>query len=106
MGVLTMALTASPGALVVGSALFGFGFGITQNATLTLMYSRVDPSGFPTVSALWNLAYDAGMGVGAAGFGVVAALSGFSTAFAMTASIILAAGAFARRAARTDTVMT
>ncbi len=70
------------------------------------MYSRVDPSGFSTVSALWNFAYDAGMGIGAAGFGVVAALSGFSIAFAMTASIILAAGAFAWRAARTETVMT
>ena len=105
-GVLTLALTASPLALVAGSALFGAGFGITQNATLTLMYSRVDPSGYPIVSALWNFAYDAGMGLGAAGFGIVAALSGFSFAFAITASIILAAAPIAWRVARTETAMT
>jgi hypothetical protein len=42
------------------------GFGVTQNATQTLMYDRVAESGYGAVSAVWNLAYDGGMGLGAA----------------------------------------
>jgi hypothetical protein len=53
---------------VAGAAVFGLGFGVAQNSTQTLMYDRVPESGHSAVSALWNLAYDGGMGVGAAGF--------------------------------------
>jgi ribosomal protein S18 acetylase RimI-like enzyme len=71
--------------------VFGIGFGVTQNATITLMYSRVPASGYGTVSALWNFAYDAGMGVGAVGFGAVAGLTGYPWAFALTAALMLTA---------------
>ncbi|MCI3273304.1 MFS transporter [Streptomyces cylindrosporus] len=91
VGVLLTAATGSPLAVLAGTALFGTGFGITQNATLTLMYARVSASSYGTVSALWNLAYDGGMGVGAAGFGVLAALTGYPWAFAATALLMLGA---------------
>ncbi|MFC8514889.1 MFS transporter [Streptomyces sp. NPDC057257] len=91
VGVLLTAATGSPLAVLAGTALFGTGFGITQNATLTLMYARVSASSYGTVSALWNLAYDGGMGVGAAGFGVLAALTGYPWAFAVTALLMLGA---------------
>jgi predicted MFS family arabinose efflux permease len=42
------------------------------------------------VSAIWNLAFDAGIGVGAFGFGVVAARTGYPAAFALTAALMLA----------------
>jgi predicted MFS family arabinose efflux permease len=71
--------------------LFGSGFGATQNATMTVMLNRVAPSGYGTVSAIWNLAYDAGIGVGAFGFGVVAARTGYPAAFAVTAALVLTA---------------
>ncbi|MEU6145742.1 MFS transporter [Streptomyces sp. NPDC047081] len=90
-GVLLTAATGSPLAVLAGTALFGTGFGIAQNATLTLMYARVSASSYGTVSALWNLAYDGGMGVGAAGFGVLAGLTGYPWAFAMTALLMLGA---------------
>ncbi|MEU6258868.1 MFS transporter [Streptomyces sp. NPDC047043] len=90
-GVLVTAATGSPVAVVAGTALFGAGFGIAQNATLTLMYARVSASSYGTVSALWNLAYDGGMGVGAAGFGVLAGLTGYPWAFAVTAALMLVA---------------
>ncbi|MFF4256013.1 MFS transporter [Streptomyces sp. NPDC001663] len=90
-GVLVTAATGSPVAVVAGTALFGAGFGIAQNATLTLMYARVSASSYGTVSALWNLAYDGGMGVGAAGFGVLAGLTGYPWAFAVTAALMLGA---------------
>ncbi|MFF4503954.1 MFS transporter [Streptomyces sp. NPDC001401] len=96
-GVLVTAATGSAAAVVAGTALFGAGFGIAQNATLTLMYARVSASSYGTVSALWNLAYDGGMGVGAAGFGVLAGLTGYPWAFAMTAVLMLGALAPALR---------
>ncbi|GHH82784.1 hypothetical protein GCM10018793_43230 [Streptomyces sulfonofaciens] len=40
----------------------GLGFAFTLVAPV---YSRVTASGYATVSALWNAAYDAGMGIGA-----------------------------------------
>jgi predicted MFS family arabinose efflux permease len=43
------------------------------------------------VSAVWNLAYDAGLGLGAAGFGVVAARAGYAAAFGITAGLMLVA---------------
>jgi len=40
VGMLALVLTASPAAVVVGMALFGAGFGVTQNASLALMFDR------------------------------------------------------------------
>ncbi|MET9910725.1 MFS transporter [Streptomyces sp. NPDC006476] len=91
VGVLVTAGTGSTAAVVAGSALFGAGFGIAQNATLALMYTRVSPASYGTVSALWNLAYDGGMGVGAAGFGVLAGLTGYPWAFVVSAVLMLGA---------------
>lgn len=55
------------------------------------MYARVPTSGYGTVSALWNFAYDAGMGVGAVGFGWLASQTGYPLAFAVTAALMLTA---------------
>ncbi|MDH6219404.1 MFS transporter [Streptomyces pseudovenezuelae] len=90
-GLLITAATGSALAVVAGAAVFGAGFGLAQNATLTLMYARVSASSFGTVSALWNLAYDGGMGVGAAGFGILAGVTGYPWAFAVTALLMLGA---------------
>lgn len=91
VGTLAMALTSSAVAVVLAVGVFGVGFGIAQNATLTLMYSRVPAAGYGTVSALWNLAYDAGMGVGAVAFGRLAAGTGYSWAFVLTGAAMLTA---------------
>ena len=64
------------------------------------MYDRVAESGYGAVSAVWNLAYDGGMGVGTAGFGVLALHTGYPAAFALTGAILAAAGA--RAAARSE----
>lgn len=87
-GIALLSLTASPAAVVAGALLFGAGFGVTQNASLTVMYDRVPESGYSMVSAVWNLAYDAGMGIGAAGFGALAAHTGYPGGFALTAIVL------------------
>lgn len=87
-GLAALSVTAVPALVVAGAAVFGAGFGVTQNASLTVMYDRVPESGYSAVGALWNLAYDGGMGVGAAGFGVLAARTGYPAAFALTAAVL------------------
>ncbi|HEY2948433.1 MAG TPA: MFS transporter [Micromonosporaceae bacterium] len=100
-GMLLLAVTGSPVAVFTGMLLFGAGFGVAQNASLSVMLARVPTSGYGTVSAVWNLAYDAGYGVGAAGFGVVAAYTGQPAGFAITGLLVLAALRVARRDHRT-----
>ena len=73
---------------MIGSTLFGIGFGAAQNLTLSLMYNRVPKSRYGQVSALWNLAYDGGWGVGAIVFGAIVAGTGYSVAFGLTAVVV------------------
>lgn len=88
-GMLCFALMTSTAAVIAGALLFGVGFGVAQNTSLAVMYARVPASGYAAVSAIWNAAYDAGMGVGAAGFGGLAAATGYSIAFGLTAAVML-----------------
>ena len=88
VGMLALGLAAIPAAVIAGAAVFGLGFGVTQNATQTMMYDRVAESGYGAVSAVWNLAYDGGIGLGAAGFGVLVVHTGYPAAFALTAALM------------------
>lgn len=81
----------NPYAVIAGAALFGIGFGAAQNVTLSLMFERTPKSEFGRVSALWNLAYDGGMGIGAAGFGLTAGAVGYPAGFGLTAAVLFAA---------------
>ncbi|GAA2367548.1 MFS transporter [Nonomuraea africana] len=96
-GMALLALTGSPVTVLVGATTFGLGFGLLQNATLTLMYSRVTTAGYGPVSAIWNAAYDVGMAVGALGVGFVVGLIGYPTAFLLVAVSMLPALLLIRR---------
>jgi predicted MFS family arabinose efflux permease len=87
---------AMPGtvAVVCGMAVSGIAFGILQGATLAQLLRRVSPDQSDGASALWNGAYDAGLGVGGLAVGAVASAGGFTAAFIVT-GIALAAIAFA-----------
>ena len=87
-GILALALTGQVAAVVAGAAVFGLGFGAAQNASITLMFERVGAGGYDTASAVWNIGYDAGMGLGAAGFGLLAVHTGFPIGFAIVAALI------------------
>lgn len=84
-----------PVATLAGMAVFGAGFGVAMNVTLTMMLERDADSG--KVSAVWNLAYDGGMGLGATGFGLVMGFTGYAAGFAITAVLVLVAIVPARR---------
>ena len=87
-GVALLVLVPNPVAVFVSVILFGTGFGVTQNASLAMMYERAPASGYGTVSAIWNIGYDGGMGIGGVAFGVAAAHTGYPAAFALTAGVI------------------
>jgi len=72
--------------LIAAVSLFGAGFGAVQHVTLTAMFARVPTSGFRKVSMLWNLAFDAGMGIGAATFGALVDVTGYAAGYALLAA--------------------
>jgi predicted MFS family arabinose efflux permease len=86
-GMASLAATGPPALVIGGAAVFGAGFGLLQNSTLALMYARTAPSGYDAVSALWNAAYDAGMGIGAIGMGLVTGHLGYPVTFLLTAAL-------------------
>jgi MFS family permease len=92
-----MAATGSAPLVLVGAGTFGAGFGVLQNASLSLMYARVPSEGFGAVSAIWNAGYDLGMAVGAAGVALLVSTVGFSWAFLVTALVMVPALLLARR---------
>jgi MFS family permease len=74
--------------LLAGALVFGLGFGVAQNASVSVMFREVGDGGYNTASAVWNIGYDAGMGLGAAGFGLLAVHTGFPFGFALVAAVI------------------
>ncbi|WP_433869928.1 MFS transporter [Saccharopolyspora sp. CA-218241] len=71
---------------VLGAAAFGLGFGAVQNSTLVMMFERA-ASG--PASTAWNIAFDAGNGLGSVGFGLFITWSGYPGAFAAAAVLVL-----------------
>lgn len=104
IGMTAMAMTTCGPLVLVGAVSFGTGFGVLQNATLTLMYARVDAAEYGIVSAIWNGAYDLGMGAGAIAVGVLVAVTGFSAAFLLVAAAMVPALALARSEGQPDRV--
>ena len=96
-GVVAMAVIGSDALVLAGAATFGAGFGVLQNASLSLMYARVPESGFSAVSAIWNAGYDLGMAVGAAGVALLVTSIGFGPAFLVTGLAMVPALWLARR---------
>ncbi len=71
-------------AVIAGMVLSGAAFGVLQTASLAQLLSRTTASEVDGASALWNAAYDAGLGLGGFAIGILATISGYPAAFAMT----------------------
>jgi predicted MFS family arabinose efflux permease len=88
-----LGMTALPqgGPVLLGGALlFGGGFGLLQSSTLLLTMQRVAEDERGLGSALWNVSFDAGTGVGALLFGFLIGGSGFSVAFYLSSALLAA----------------
>jgi MFS family permease len=100
LGATILLWLAAPAAIFAGMVLFGAGFGVLENATLALLIEQQPEA---RASALWNLAYDAGYGLGPVAFGLFIVRTGYPAAFALTGVLVLAvlpAALRERRAAR------
>lgn len=84
-----LAMAALPQLLVVGAFVFGFGLGGLQNSSLQLMFRGAGVSGYGSASAIWNIAYDLGLALGAFVFGLLAGSS--SAPLFVSAGVVLAA---------------
>ncbi|TQF65414.1 MFS transporter [Rhodococcus spelaei] len=74
--------------LLLGSALFGAGFGAVQNEALVTLFQSAGPVRLGAASAAWNISYDAGTGIGALALGVVAGAAGYPAVFVVGAAAI------------------
>lgn len=100
--VLAAAGVSGPGRewlLLGGMALAGIGYGALQNLTLAVSFDAVARRDQVVASAVWNIGFDAGTGIGAVAVGAIA------TALALPPALLIAAAfslvtlpfAFARR---------
>jgi len=72
-----------PFAVLLGMAVSGAAFGALQGSSLAYMLDRSAPTQADSISAAWNLAYDAGLGLGGVLFGMMAAGLGYASSFAI-----------------------
>ena len=79
-GLLCLALSGTI-AVLAGMALCGIGFGILQSASLAALLQRCNPAQMDGASALWNAAYDTGLGIGGLAFGMLVATMSYPAAF-------------------------
>jgi MFS family permease len=88
LGIAVLFFTDNPAAIIGGMAVFGIGLGAVQNLSLTLMLENTHAGDFARVSVLWNVAFDAGMGIGSVAFGYLAIATGYPWGFAILAFVM------------------
>ncbi|MFD2093314.1 MFS transporter [Blastococcus deserti] len=98
--VVAVGLAAGAAWVLVGAAVFGAGFGATQNLTLVSAFARAGEGGTTTASAMWNASFDAGTATGALVLGLVAAGIGLDWTYVVVAASLAAALPLASAAAR------
>ena len=74
--------------LVPAALMFGGGFGAVQNEALLAMFHRLPRSKVSEASAVWNIFYDSGTGVGSVVFGAIVAAAAYATGFGAAAAVI------------------
>ena len=77
-------------ALMIGATLVGISYGALQNLTLVVAFQAVSRPHYGSASAVWNIGFDAGTGLGAVMIGMIAGGSSFSTALLVGGALSLA----------------
>lgn len=75
--------------LLLGAALVGISYGGLQNLTLVMSFQVVDRPHYGSASAVWNIGFDTGTGLGAVLIGAIAAGASFSTAMLIAGGLSL-----------------
>ena len=83
---LAIGIAGQPWLALPGAFALGMGFGAVQNATLVIMFERAESG---VASSVWNIAYDAGSGLGATGFGILITAFAYPATFGIAALLVL-----------------
>ena len=75
--------------MLVAALFYGAGFGAVQNESLTMMFYRLPRSKSSQASAMWNIAFDGGTGLGSTVYGMVLASVAFAPMFGMASAVIV-----------------
>jgi MFS family permease len=76
-------------ALMVGAVMVGISYGGLQNLTLVVTFQAVSRPHYGPASAVWNIGFDIGTGLGSVMVGMIAAGTSFSTALLIAGAISL-----------------
>jgi predicted MFS family arabinose efflux permease len=74
--------------LLVSMVVVGFGYGALQNVTLVCAFAQVGPRHYGSASAVWNIGFDSGTGLGSVMTGVVAGAAGFPAGYLVSAVVV------------------
>jgi sugar phosphate permease len=75
------------GVLVAGMTVVGIAYGSLQNLTLVAAFAAVPDRDRSVASAVWNIGFDAGTGLGSLVVGFIAAGTSFSAGLLTTAAL-------------------
>ena len=76
--------------LLLSMAVVGFGYGALQNVTLVCSFAQVGPRHYGSASAVWNIGFDSGTGLGSVMLGLVAGAAGFPAGYLVSAVVVAA----------------
>lgn len=83
--------------LIPAMAVVGFGYGALQNVTLVSAFAQAGPRHIGSASAVWNIGFDAGTGLGAVMLGLIAGVADFPAGFVVSAVVVAACIPLSRR---------
>lgn len=75
--------------MFIAAAFYGAGFGATQNESLTMMFYRLPRSKSSQASAIWNIAFDGGTGLGSTFYGMLLTTMAFAPMFGIASGVIV-----------------
>ncbi len=93
VSVADVAGVAAPALLVMGALLVGTSFGTMQNVTLVRAFELAGEHAKGTASTAWNVAFDAGTGIGSLAIGALATGTSFAFSFVLLAGVCFLVGA-------------
>ncbi|WP_228282456.1 MFS transporter [Rubrobacter tropicus] len=90
VGMVFIGFSGNATLLLLGATINGFGFGVFQNAVMSVLVGRVEREEYGMVSTLWNVGFDAGAGLGPLLLGALVSGAGFAPTAAASAVLIFA----------------
>lgn len=75
--------------MVIAVFFYGAGFGAAQNESLTLMFYRLPRNKASQASAIWNIAFDGGTGIGSTVYGMVLTTMAFAPMYGIASAVIV-----------------